>query len=52
MYEYESGFFDYVNVGSLRSAGALVPILRESLTIGSVLDLGCGQGAWLKGQTG
>jgi SAM-dependent methyltransferase len=48
MYEYESGFFDYVNVGSLRSASALVPILSESLTIGSVLDLGCGQGAWLK----
>jgi len=48
MYEYESGFFDYVNVGSLRSASALVPILTELLTITSVLNLGCGQGAWLK----
>ena len=48
MYKYRPGFFDYINSGSLESAGALIPILREHLEIESVLDLGCGQGAWLK----
>ena len=48
MYKYRAGFFDYINTGALESAGALIPILREHLEIESVLDLGCGQGAWLK----
>jgi SAM-dependent methyltransferase len=48
MYKYKAGFFDYINAGSLESAGALIPILCEHLEIASVLDLGCGQGAWLK----
>jgi SAM-dependent methyltransferase len=48
MYKYRAGFFDYINAGSLESAGVLVPFLCQHLEIESVLDLGCGQGAWLK----
>ncbi len=48
MYEYQPEFFDYVNPGALAAASVVVPILREHLDIQSLLDLGCGQGAWLK----
>jgi hypothetical protein len=47
MTSYDSTFFDYVNVGSVRSARELLPILREAIKPRSVLDVGCGQGAWL-----
>ena len=44
---YDKDFFDYLNTGSLRSAKVIVPILKEYLDSESVLDVGCGQGAWL-----
>jgi cyclopropane fatty-acyl-phospholipid synthase-like methyltransferase len=47
MSTYDSTFFDYLNAGSLRSARRVIPVLREHLRIDSVLDVGCGQGAWL-----
>lgn len=47
MYEYGSRFFDHVTAGAADSARALIPILCDQLKIDSVLDLGCGQGAWL-----
>jgi SAM-dependent methyltransferase len=47
MASYDSTFFDYVNAGALRSARRLLPVLRQHLSIESVLDVGCGQGAWL-----
>jgi SAM-dependent methyltransferase len=36
-----------VNSGAVRSAERLLPLLTRHLSIGSVLDVGCGQGAWL-----
>jgi len=47
MPNYDSTFFDYVNSGAVESAKRLLPLLQQSLEISSVLDIGCGQGAWL-----
>jgi SAM-dependent methyltransferase len=47
MARYDSTFFDYVNAGSVRSARGLLPILLDQLQVREVLDVGCGQGAWL-----
>jgi SAM-dependent methyltransferase len=44
---YDSAFFDYVNAGAARSAARVLPCLLNELQIRSVLDVGCGQGAWL-----
>jgi len=44
---YDNSFFDYVNSGSLRSARKLLPALKEHIEFNDVLDVGCGQGAWL-----
>lgn len=46
MPQYDTSFFDYVSDGAERSARVLLPLLAE-LDIASVLDVGCGQGAWL-----
>ena len=43
---YNQRFFDYVSAGALRSAKGLLPLLAD-MEIKSVLDVGCGQGAWL-----
>lgn len=48
MQNYDDSFFKYLNSGSLVSAQKTLPIILESLSIRSVLDVGCGQGAWLK----
>ena len=47
MKNYNEHFFNYVNVGATRSAQSILPLLRDFLEIDSVLDVGCGQGAWL-----
>ncbi len=47
MTTYDSTFFNYLNAGALRSARRVLPVLRKQLHIDSVLDVGCGQGAWL-----
>ena len=49
MYEYDRKFYHYISGGSLASARVVVPQLRELLPISpsSVLDVGCGAGAWL-----
>jgi cyclopropane fatty-acyl-phospholipid synthase-like methyltransferase len=47
MTTYDSTFFDYLNAGALRSARRVLPAIRADLHIDSVLDVGCGQGAWL-----
>ena len=44
---YDNSFFDYVNSGSLRSARRLLPALKEHIEFDDVLDVVCGQGAWL-----
>lgn len=49
MYEYDEQFYKYINEGSARSARVVVPTLLELLpqSVESVLDVGCGAGAWL-----
>ena len=47
MHNYDDEFFDYVNLGAQRSAEILLPLLKQHLPIESVLDVGCGEGAWL-----
>ena len=48
MYEYDSQFLSYGRSIATKSAQAIVSILRETLGPASVLDLGCGRGAWLE----
>lgn len=47
MSTYDDTFFEYVNSGATRSAERILPLLLLHVEIGSVLDVGCGQGAWL-----
>jgi hypothetical protein len=45
---YDVNFFDSLEEGSLRSARVVVPIVVELVRPRSVVDFGCGRGAWLK----
>ena len=45
---YDDKFFDYISIGSRRSAGIVIDLLLKQLPISTVLDVGCGRGAWLK----
>lgn len=45
---YSTGFYDTINDGSLRSAYQVVPHVMQHLNPQSVVDIGCGEGAWLK----
>jgi SAM-dependent methyltransferase len=49
MYKYDDEFYRYINAGALRSAGVMVPLVQASIpfTIKSIMDVGCGAGAWL-----
>ena len=44
---YDSLFYRYQREGAARSAACALPVLTKLLRIGSVLDVGCGAGAWL-----
>lgn len=44
---YDSAFYRYQREGALASANTVLPILAAALPIRSVLDVGCGAGAWL-----
>jgi SAM-dependent methyltransferase len=44
---YDKRFFEWVNLTARRSARALLPLVKEQVRSASVLDVGCGQGAWL-----
>lgn len=46
-YAYDNDFFTYIEEGARRSAQVVVPLIKELLDIGSVLDVGCGRGVWL-----
>jgi len=44
---YDSLFYEYQREGAIRSARTLLPLLIGTLGVRSVLDVGCGAGAWL-----
>lgn len=44
---YDNAFFDELSSVSLDSARIIVPILLKTIRFQSVLDVGCGRGAWL-----
>jgi len=44
---YNEQFFADLEAGSVSSAREIVPIVRELVEIGSVVDIGCGTGGWL-----
>jgi SAM-dependent methyltransferase len=46
-YRYDILFYEYIRHGSVRSANALLPHVIGVLGTDSVLDVGCGAGAWL-----
>ena len=46
---YDNGFFESIDRGSLDSARAVVPALLNLVPVESVVDFGCGWGAWLSG---
>lgn len=46
---YADNYYDYIDHGSLRSARIMIPLVQRYQTIRSVLDVGCGRGAWLRG---
>jgi len=45
-HEYKNDFFEYINAGSSASASVICPIVVEWLKPTSLLDVGCGAGAW------
>ncbi len=47
-YAYGDDFFSYIEEGAVRSAQTIVPLIAGLLSVDSVLDVGCGRGAWLR----
>ena len=45
---YNAEFFTYLNETALKSAEEVIKVVQPLLKVTSVLDVGCGQGAWLK----
>jgi len=45
---YNDQFFDYLTERSLQSARVVIPNLLNFVNPKSVIDIGCGQGAWLR----
>ena len=48
MSTYDRTFFEYINKGSIRSAATIIPMVKAYFGVRSVIDFGCGQGAWLR----
>lgn len=44
---YDDAFFDYVSIGSMRSAAIVAPLVLQHYKAASLVDIGCGRGAWL-----
>ena len=47
-YSYSNEFFDAIESRAVQSARAVDPVLRQYIHFTSVIDFGCGRGAWLK----
>jgi SAM-dependent methyltransferase len=48
LHEYSDEFFEYIERGSISSAKRFSAYIVKLLQISSVLDVGCGRGAWLR----
>ena len=46
---YDTLFYKYQREGAARSALGMLPLVIGSLSLRSVLDVGCGAAAWLAG---
>lgn len=44
---YTKAFFEQLRIGAGRSAEAIVPLVLKLVHVGSVVDVGCGDGSWL-----
>jgi len=44
---YTRSFYEQMRAGVSRSAEIIVPLVLELLPVGSVVDIGCGDGGWL-----
>jgi len=44
---YDDDFFDYISLGSRRSAAVVAPMILKMFPAQSVCDIGSGRGAWL-----
>ncbi len=44
---YDDAFFDYISLGSQRSAAVVAPLLLKLYPAQSLCDIGSGRGAWL-----
>ncbi len=44
---YQDNFYEYHLQGALASADAIIPMVQEYVNPTSVIDIGCGIGAWL-----
>jgi SAM-dependent methyltransferase len=47
-HEYDTFFFNYIEEGAARSARCIAPLVVGALGIRTILDVGCGAGAWLR----
>jgi SAM-dependent methyltransferase len=45
--DYDAGFYEMLDRTSRESARVVVPVVMELLSPSSILDFGCGRGAWL-----
>lgn len=48
MYEYDADFYGFLSSFALESVRRMVPKLVSVLPLCSVVDFGCGEGAWLR----
>lgn len=46
-HKYNKTFYGYIERGSISSAEIVLPILMNNVKFNSVIDIGCGLGAWL-----
>lgn len=44
---YSNRFYDYIDAGARRSANTIISHIRSWIEPSSVVDFGCGRGAWL-----
>ena len=48
LHEYTEEYFEYIDRGSIASAKRFSEFLVPLLGVSSILDVGCGRGAWLR----